>query len=124
MKRGIVNLAMARASHVRELMPYPVLWVMIGVLCLSAFTWCLAQTSLARQRLGQVTVFLTAGQVILLMQLMAALKNIDAWFFESLTQRSSMLCMLSLPRGFYVDRPGIFVVSSKRCGSKVLRPRA
>ncbi|CAK9010580.1 unnamed protein product [Durusdinium trenchii] len=55
----------------------PVLWVILGVLLLSFLTWAFAQTSLARQRLGQVTVFLTAGQVIVLMQLMAALKSLE-----------------------------------------------
>ena len=53
------------------------MWVFLGALVLSGTTWLFAQTSLARQRLGQVTVFLTAGQVIMLMQLMAALKNLD-----------------------------------------------
>ena len=55
----------------------PLLWFFLGTLVLSGLTWLFAQTSLARQRLGQVTVFLTAGQVIMLMQLMAALKNLD-----------------------------------------------
>jgi heme/copper-type cytochrome/quinol oxidase subunit 3 len=55
----------------------PLLWILLGALILSGITWLFAQTSLARQRLGQVTVFLTAGQVIMLMQLMAALKNLD-----------------------------------------------
>ncbi|CAJ1400413.1 unnamed protein product, partial [Effrenium voratum] len=58
----------------------PLVWVSLGMFVLSCLAFFFIQTNLARLRLGQVTVFLTAGQVIMLMQLMAAVKNLNlAW---------------------------------------------
>ena len=55
----------------------PVLLLMMATLLLGGLLLSFVHTNAARQRLGQVTVFLTAGQIILMLQLMAAMRNLD-----------------------------------------------
>ena len=72
-----------RRSNVGECAPcegvdvLPVLFLMVGAITLAGFAWYLSQISLAKRRSSGATALLTGGQVIVLMQLMAALQNLD-----------------------------------------------
>ncbi|CAE7898380.1 ttrS, partial [Symbiodinium necroappetens] len=55
----------------------PAMLLLLATVLTGGVLLSFVHTNAARQRLGQVTVFLTAGQIILMLQLMAAMRNLD-----------------------------------------------
>ena len=88
---------------------------MMAAITFAAITWYLSQIERARRRSVGASALLTGGQVIVLMQLMAALQNLDFQWTGKVVEPLRNLILSEITFLIYLDFEGRYTV--KACKS-------